>query len=345
MEQVDGGEGGGQVLHLAVSLSALARRAVRIENVRGGREQPGLRPQHVAAVETVAALTEAETEGVSVGSETVVFEPGTRIGGDHTIDVGTAGSVTLLFDAVLPLALAANEPIRVTAGGGTDVKWSPTIDYLRSIKLPVLQAVGLAVTVEDVKRGFYPEGCGQATLKITPSSIEPLHFPRRGELDAVEVRSVATEDLADADVAARQVAGVRSALDEAVDVPIVAETESVSAVSTGTTVLIAARYEHVDAGFTALGEPGRPAEAVGGAAAERFLEFHGREGAVDPHLADQLLPFLAAAGGEYTTPASTEHLRSAIPILEQFGEPVEMQEAAPVSIAAPITRDDGQGRQ
>ena len=345
MEQVDGSEGGGQVLRLAISLAALAGQPVRIENVRGGREQPGLRPQHVAAVETVAALADAETEGVSVGSETVVFVPGARIGGDHTVEVGTAGSVTLLFDAVLPLALGADGSIRVTAGGGTDVKWSPTIDYLRSVKLPILRTAGLSATVSDVTRGFYPEGGGHATLEIEPSSIAPLRFPRRGHLDAVEVRSVATDDLADADVVARQIAGVESVLDGALDVPVTTKTESVSAVSTGTAILVAPRYERVSAGFTALGEPGRPAEEVGRAAAERFLEFHGREGTVDPHLADQLLPFLAAAGGEYTTPVVTDHLRTAIPILGQFDQPVEMQAATPVRIAAPITRDGDQGRQ
>ena len=343
METVDGSEGGGQVLRLAVSLSALAGRAVRVENVRGGRETPGLRPQHVAAVETVAALADAEIEGVSVGSETVGFDPGDRIGGTHEVAVGTAGSVTLLFDAVLPLALGADEPIRVAAEGGTDVKWSPPIDFVRAVKLPILRAKGLAASVSVERRGFYPEGGGRATFTVEPSTIEPLRFPIRGELEGIEVHSVATEDLADADVARRQVAGVTSVLDEAVEAPIAAETASVTAPSTGTAVLVAPQYERLPAGFTALGEPGRPAEAVGEAAAERFLEFHERDGAVDPYLADQLLPFLASAGGAYTTPAPTEHLRTAIPVLQQFGGNVKMAADTPTRIAAPVTRGGGLG--
>jgi RNA 3'-terminal phosphate cyclase (ATP) len=343
MKAVDGSDGGGQVLRLAVSLSALTGRAVRVENVRGGRETPGLRPQHVAAVETVAAVTDAETDGVSQGSETVVFEPRARLGGTHGVAVGTAGSVTLLFDAVLPLALGADEPITVAAAGGTDVKWSPTIDYVRSVKLPLLRSKGLNASVTVERRGFYPAGGGRATLTIEPSTVEPLRFPTRGSLETVAVHSVATADLAGADVAQRQVTGVTDVLEAAVDAPIAAETASVDAPSTGTAVLVAPQYERLTAGFTALGEPGRPAEAVGEAAAERFLEFHDSDAAVDPHLADQLLPFLASAGGAYTTPAPTDHLRTAIPVLQQFGGEVAMETGTPTRLTAPITRDGGLG--
>lgn len=342
MELIDGSEGGGQVLRLAVSMAALVGRPVRVENVRGGREHPGLRPQHVAAVETVAALTDAETEGVSVGSETVTLVPKDSIGGEHEIEVGTAGSLTLLFDAVLVLALGATEPIRVRAGGGTDVTWSPPIDSLRSVKLPLLRAAGLKATVEAVRRGFYPEGGGRATLEIAPSTMEPLEYHRRGGLELLEIRSVATEDLAEADVAQRQVEGVRSTLEAVEGVPIDATTESVTAHSTGTVVLVTARYERTRAGFSVLGEPGRPAEDVGAAAAERFLEFHERAGAIDPHLADQLLPFLALVGGEYTTPTPTDHLRTAIPVLRQFGYSIDQQDGPPVRLSAPIRRDGAQ---
>ncbi|MFW6458635.1 MAG: RNA 3'-terminal phosphate cyclase [Halodesulfurarchaeum sp.] len=328
MKQIDGGIGGGQILRLAVSLAALEGIPITIENVRGGRDDPGLRAQHVAAIDAVASVTESKFDGVEVGSETVTYEPGTVIGGEASVDVGTAGSISLVFDAVLPLAMAADRPIVLHATGGTDVKWAPPIDYLRAVKLPFLERFGLEATVRDVSRGFYPRGGGSATLRLEPSSIEPITCPERGDLEEISIHSVGTRDLSEADVVSRQVDGARRTLDPEISVPIAEQTASVDAQSTGTSVLVEARYEQSRAGFSALGRPGWPAEEVGEAAGKSFIAFQAETGAVDRHLADQLLPFLAVAGGEITTQRITDHVRGAARLLADFDYGVDISEGA-----------------
>ncbi|MBS3759973.1 RNA 3'-terminal phosphate cyclase [Halodesulfurarchaeum sp.] len=324
MKQIDGATGGGQVLRLGVALAALEDSPIKIQNVRGERDTPGLRAQHVGAVESVAALSNAESDGVSVGSETVTFEPGEELGGNLAIDMKTAGSISLLFDAVLPLAIRTTETISVQVTGGTDVKWSPPIDYLRHVKLPVLRQFGLAVTLESVERGFFPTGGGSATLTIKPSEIGPINCAERGALEDIEIYSVASADLADADVATRQVDGVTKTLEKTVDVPISEETSVVKTRSTGTTILLVAKFEHSRAGFSALGEPGWPAEEVGESAADSFLAFQSSPAAIESHLADQLLPFLALQGGEVTSPRMTEHIESCLSLLNEFDYSVEV---------------------
>ncbi|APE95624.1 RNA 3'-terminal phosphate cyclase [Halodesulfurarchaeum formicicum] len=325
MKRIDGREGGGQLVRLAVALAAIEGVPVRIDNVRGGRDEPGLRAQHVAALQTVGTLTDADSEGVEVGSETVVFRPGPILGGDVEIEVGTAGSIPLVFDTVLPLAMATETPFTVRATGGTDVKWSPPIGYHRFVKFPFLQRFGLAAEIDVERRGFYPRDGGLATLKVSPSDVAPINCQERGELKGVTIHSIATADLQEAEVSKRQVNGARDALESEIDVPISTRSESVQSHSTGTVVLVVAKYEHSLAGFDALGEPGWPAEDVGKAAAQELRRFHHATGAVDRHLADQLLPFLARAGGGITTPTLTDHVRSSRALLETFGYEVDVQ--------------------
>ncbi|MFB6085753.1 MAG: RNA 3'-terminal phosphate cyclase [Halodesulfurarchaeum sp.] len=328
MKRIDGEGGGGQVLRLAVSFAALENTSITVENVRGGRENPGLRAQHVAAIESITALTDGESDGVRVGSETVTFEPGDSIGGETAVDVGTAGSIPLVFDAVLPLAMAAESPILLHATGGTDVKWAPPIDFLRTVKFPVLERFGLEATIEQVSRGFYPQGGGSATLKLVPVSINSIDCVDRGGLEAISIHSVATDDLSSAEVTTRQIDGVKRTLNGDVSVPISDHRDVVESPSTGTVVLVVAQYERSRAGFSALGEPGWPAEEVGAAAASAFLTFHDTRAAVERHLADQLLPFLARSGGTITTPKRTAHIRSSISLLSAFDHPLDVHRSS-----------------
>ena len=79
MLSVDGsyGEGGGQILRTALSLAALTGVPVRIERIRARRSKPGLRPQHLTAVQAVARVSQAEVTGVHLGSQALTFRPRT----------------------------------------------------------------------------------------------------------------------------------------------------------------------------------------------------------------------------------------------------------------------------
>lgn len=349
MLEIDGGEGGGQVVRTATALSALTGDAVRVEDVRGDRPEPGMKPQHVAAVEAAAGLCAATVDGAEPGADTLEFVPGEvgaadrgeaaeRASGrserserrpairadDVTVDVGTAGSVALVLDAVLPLSTALSSAATVTVTGGTDVAWAPPVDYLRHVKLPLLGAVGLDADVSVDRRGFYPVGGGEVTLTLRPSSLETIRFDERGDLRRVEVYSVAAADLADADVAERQASAAAEDVDASV--PVGTEARYDETECPGSAVTLVAVYEGSRAGFTALGEAGKSSEAVASEAVAAFDRFHGGPAAVDRHLADQLQVPLALAGGEVTAPERTAHLETNREVIEAFGYDVAVDE-------------------
>jgi RNA 3'-terminal phosphate cyclase (ATP) len=317
MLELDGRTGGGQQLRTALSLSAVAERPFRMERVRGNRPNPGLKPQHVAAVEAVAAVTDAETRGVEQGSTTVEFEPDAVRGGTVAAGVATAGSTTLLVDTLLPLAVALEEPLSATLTGGTDVKWSPPCDYVREAKLPVLRDAGLDADVTVQRRGFYPVGGGRVDLTVRPSTLRPLELGARGPVDRVSVHAVATESLADAEVAERMADAVVEALgdDETLDVDVA----YVDADSPGAVVTLVADCGVARAGFDAVGERGVPAERVAGEAVEAFETWRAGDAPVDAWLGDQLLLWVALAGGRVRLPRVTDHVRSNASTVRAFG--------------------------
>ncbi len=215
MRTLDGSEAGGQFLRTALSLAVVRNEPVRVEHVRGNRSTPGLRHQHLAVLETLAELADADVTGAELGAETVTFDPGTASipGGTYEATIGTAGSITLLFDAVLPLASRLEEPLRLTVTGGTDVAWSPPLDYFREVKLPLLRRYGLTAACEVDRRGFYPDGGGRATLSLAPSRLERIELAERGPLEGVRIYSTEAAALADRDVAFRQATGALERLE------------------------------------------------------------------------------------------------------------------------------------
>ena len=328
MIEIDGSDGGGQVLRTAVGLSARTGDPVRIEHVRGNRPDPGLGAQHLTALRAVARAVDADVTGDELGAETVEFRPGSLDDGedDVAVDVGTAGSIALVFDALLPVADALGSPVSVRATGGTDVPWSPPVDYLRRVKLPLLARYGVDADVSLARRGFYPTGGGEATLTLRPSSLAPFDLIDRGSLAGVEVRAVESDRLADADVAERMVAGAREALlTVGVSVDVTASTETAETASPGAVVLVRARHDRTLAGFAELGEEGVPAERVAEDAVGRFVRWRDGTGVVDTHAADQLLPFVALGGGTVEIPRVTDHVRTEADVLRAFGFDVAVE--------------------
>lgn len=317
--ELDGGDGGGQLLRTALSLSGRSGRAFEMTDIRAERPTTGLRPQHLACIETVQALTDADVDGATEGSERLGFEPRQRPQGAVTVETGTAGSIQLVFDTVLPLAATLDEPISITVTGGTDVKWAPTFDFFRRVKLPLLSRFGLAADVSLDSRGFYPVGGGRATLHLGPSTLRPITVETRGSLVA-SVHAVASTDLPD-DVCDRALDRVRDRL----SLPI-AETTAIRAetASPGFALLVALSGE-TRAGFDALGERGIPAETVADGVVDRVESWLSGAGAVDAYLGDQLVVPLALAGGSVWVPRVTNHVRTAVDLLGGFGFDVALE--------------------
>ena len=337
MIRIDGSymEGGGQILRTALALSTFTGLPFRVEKIRHGRPAPGLKPQHVEAIQALIRMSSAQAEGAQAGSPSVVFYPGRLKPGDYSIDIGTAGSVTLLMQALLVPLLFAPGEVTLRILGGTDVRWSMPVDYLTHIMLPVLRDWA-GIEVLAVRRGFYPKGQGRLDVKVCPrvqglrySSVENFRSAWRSRtsgLDmeirpqAIEIHgiSAASAFLAKARVAERQAEAAKAVLGPGIPLEIKQEYGPSASPGTVITLWAAARGGQAFAGGDALGEKGKPAEAVGREAAEKLLHVLNSSAAVDVHLADNLVPLLALAGGRIKTTHITDHLRSNIYVCEAF---------------------------
>ncbi|HVC10731.1 MAG TPA: RNA 3'-terminal phosphate cyclase [Burkholderiales bacterium] len=322
MLEIDGshGEGGGQLLRTAAALAALTGTAVRIRAVRAGRGKPGLAAQHLAALRAVVQLCRARAEGLALGSGEVVLEPGTLRGGSFAFDVGTAGSVTLVLQALLPVMIAARADIEVRVTGGTDVRAAPPLDYLREVLLPLLARMGVRAQLAVARRGYYPRGGGQVEMKVRPAALRSLRLTAPGRL--LRVEGCAHVAHLPAQIAQR----MRSAALERLgplDVPLRCDSsvlEGERAIGQGGAVALWAQCEHTVLGAARVAERGVRAEALGEAAGAELAADLAAGATLDVHAADQLPVYLALAGGEssFVTRELTSHARTAMWLIEQF---------------------------
>lgn len=316
MLEIDGshGEGGGQILRTGVVLAALTKTPCTIANIRANRPTPGLKAQHLMGLEAAARICSAETRGLHIGSERVEFIPAEIKSGDYTVEVGTAGAVTLILQVLVPICLHAQDTIILTVTGGTDVTWSPSISYFREIFLYFLRKMNADISCSVEKYGFYPKGGGRVKAVINPwKDKKPLHVTERGSLMGVEVESVAAFSLKKARVAERQ-----SEAFERVFKSATAKNLYVDTLNPGSSLCGTANYEHSRLGADSLGEKGKPAEKVGEEAAFALKKEIESESALDSHMGDQIIPYLALAGGEVSVSRISEHARTNMWVCEQM---------------------------
>jgi RNA 3'-terminal phosphate cyclase (ATP) len=325
------GEGGGQILRTALSLSAITGKPFSIENVRANRLKPGLRPQHREAARAVARLVDAALAGDEVGSARLDFAPRRSArAGEWAIDIGTAGATPLLLQTLFwPLALAG-APSVVTLRGGTHQDHAPSFHYLALVWAPAVARLGFRVELELQAAGFYPEGGGELTARIEPAHpMPPLDLLHRGTVQEVEVVSMVAG--LGHDVSERQAARALRALRDA---GISAEAERVPVPTRGSRgghVLVVATFERTRAGFGAVSGPDRAPEETADLAVDAFLAYLSGGAAVDPHLGDQLLlPAALLAAGvvapapgvvpatRYTVSRVTKHLVTNAAVLRRF---------------------------
>jgi RNA 3'-terminal phosphate cyclase (ATP) len=316
MLEIDGsrGEGGGQVLRTSLALSIVTGAPFRMTNVRANRESPGLKRQHLAALKAAARVGAAEVEGAAVGSREVVFRPGAIVAGRHEIDIGTAGSATLVFQTLLPALLRASEPSTLVITGGTHNPLAPTFDFLDRAFVPLVRRMGPRVTLTLERAGFYPRGGGRIRAAIEPAPLAPLALDERGAIRArTGVARVAALPL---HIAEREVETLERKLRWG---PGAIRAEPLDeAWGPGNVVVVTVESEHVTEVFSAVGEKGVRAEVVARACAEEVEDYLAAGVPVGRHLADQLILLLALGGGSFTTLPLTGHSETQLEVVKLF---------------------------
>jgi len=315
--EVDGSQksGSGTILRLSIALAGIIGEPLHIRNIRKKRSQPGLRPQHLEAVLTAAKLCDAETDGVTLDSQELWFEPREISGGDIRAEIGTAGSIPMLLLTILPLCAFARHTVRVhIAKGGTDVRHSPTMNYLKYVLLPVLERMSLKGSIDIEKYGYYPKGMGEVSLEVEPCPhLNPLHLEDFGAVDEMRGVSICTF-LEDRRVAKRQAEAANKYLrSHGYEADIRVVNDRSNPVQKGSSLVLWAKTDGgVLLGGDAIGELRKPSEVVGREAAENLWNELKAEPTVDVHLADMLVPYVALAGGTsiYLTRTITDHLET-----------------------------------
>jgi len=316
-------EGGGQIVRTSLTLSALTGKPVTITRIRNKRPNPGLQPQHLVAAKAVAAICNAETANLTIGSSEIVFRPRVHKGGRFMFDVGTAGSISLILQALMPAAAYAPTPIELELTGGTDVRWSPSIDYLRLVQLPLLRQMGYQADIQIHQRGHYPKGGGHVSVIITPPRI--LHAVRwleRGGFTGVEGISHCVK--LPSHVAQRQAVAAKEKLTAAgfAEVNIALETYAPNQdrhIAPGSGITLLAKFTTgAILGSDSLGERGKPAETVGQEAASILVDELASGAPVDRHMCDMMIPYMAVAEGRSEIQVSeiTTHTLTNIKVAE-----------------------------
>jgi len=315
--------GSGTIVRHSLSLSSILKRDLCIENIRAKREKPGLRPQHLKAVQACRQLTVGTTKGDAVGSTRILFKPGSRIkGGHYRWDIGTAGSTTMMALCLLPLGCFADAESIYTINGGLFQDFAPNAFHLKYVLLRILKCLSIDADLRMIKPGYVPTGNGTIELDVKPvtRTIKPFKMPEQGKI--IDIKGIAlASHLRERRVCQRMSDACNRALAQSglhADIEIM---EDESAVQKGACLFI---YAITDKGCIIgsdmAGRPGRTSEYIGNAVAVRLLEDIRSGSTVDRFTADQLILYAGLAEGEseYIIPAMNDHIESGLWLISEI---------------------------
>lgn len=315
---IDGaeGEGGGQVLRNACALSLATGTPFVVENVRGGREKPGLMRQHLTAMEAACAISDSECDGLEIGSSRVSFRPGKAKAGEYHFSVGTAGSTGLVLQTLLMPLLLADGPSRLVLEGGTHNMMAPPFEFIARNFLPIINRMGPSVTARLVRHGFFPRGGGRIEVEIIPAPLQRIECLDRGPLIGLSAQALFAG--LPREIAEREIRAARKQLpdwrDESFAIRELPEEQG-----PGTVLLLGAEFANVTEVVTGFGRLGVSAEKLAHTAGKRMTGYIDSGAFAGPYLQDQLLlPFALAGGGAFTSVKLSEHTLTAALIVEMF---------------------------
>lgn len=318
MLELDGsvGEGGGQILRSALTLSVVTGTPFRISRIRAGRRRPGLLRQHLTAVRAAACVGGATVTGAELHSDTITFQPSDRQAGDFRFSVGSAGSATLVVQTVLPAMLRAAGPSSITVEGGTHNMFAPPFEFLERSFVPLIRRMGARVDVSLERAGFYPAGGGELTVRAWPArELRPLDLEEGGKIRQISAHAMVAG--LPKSIAQREVAAVSRRL--AVRAQDLEVSVLPAAWGPGNVVVVTVERQFVTEVFAGFGRKGVRAEQVGREAASEAKRYLDSGAAVGEHLADQLLlPLALSGGGSFTASAISRHAQTNSWVIQQF---------------------------
>ena len=310
---------GGQVMRSALALSALLDRPLKLSNIRARRPNPGLQAQHLASVNALASICSAKLENAKLGSKELLFTPSEAKDISFAVNIHTAGSTMLVLQTILPASMLANVKLRLH--GGTDAAFAPPFNHFNEVLLPVLRSIGVKAELQLISHGYFPRGNGIVSFKSSKAKLplKPIILNEKPELSHIKIfshcislpRTVAIEQANSSEKVLSQL-GV-----EIVQELYCSENEN----ARGSGIDCIAYFKNgFSIGANSLGAKGIPAEKVGSNAARLLLTELESNAAVDLHLADQLLIFMALAKGKsgIICPRITDHIANNISVIEKI---------------------------
>jgi RNA 3'-terminal phosphate cyclase (ATP) len=326
MLHIDGAQrsGSGTIVRIATALAVLQGRPLHVFNARAKRAKPGLRPQHLKAVQACAELCGGTVEGLAVGAHEFTFQPGGRIaGGTYAWNIGTAGSTTMLALGVLPIACFAEGPITARITGGVFQDFAPSPHHMQQVLAPLLARMGVGVELRVIRAGYVPGGGGTIELRVRPASrsLAPLVLLEQGSVRMINGIAFSSH-LEEREVSERMAKVCEAELGGAGLPCSIERVSDATAPNPGASLAV---WAHTSTGCILgadrAGAVRRTSEAIGRFVAKSLLADLATGATSDRHAADQLVLFAALAAGRtrYVTPAVTDHLETNLWLAEQFG--------------------------
>ncbi|MBF7073548.1 RNA 3'-terminal phosphate cyclase [Glaciecola sp. MH2013] len=319
---IDGaqGEGGGQVLRTALTLSMFTQQNIELVNIRAGRKKPGLLRQHLTSVLAAQEVSDAITEGVELGATRIRFSPRTVKPGNYRFAIGSAGSTTLVCQTILPVLSLAKESSTVVFEGGTHNGMSPSLSFFEQSYLPLIKGMGVNCRVSTSKLGFYPAGGGKWQLNVKPSvTLKPFFLSDSGGDFANDIDNCSLDALVSllpVSIGQREIAtaqkllGWQNALNQV---------HQIDSPGPGNSFQLSIQSQTHRSIFEVVGEHGLSSEKVAKRAVGRVNKFIHAKAAVEEYLADQLLILIAIAGsGSFTTTKPSLHTTTNIAVIKQI---------------------------
>jgi RNA 3'-terminal phosphate cyclase (ATP) len=337
------GEGGGQILRSALSLSMMTGTAIELKHIRGGRPKPGLMRQHLVCVEAAQRLSYAQVEGAELNSQRLLFAPQRSdwrpIGTEHLrFDIGTAGSTSLVLQTLLPVLMHKGLDADIEVLGGTHNPLAPSTDFLQRCFAPQINALGLGTIDLQLRRyGLAPKGGGEIAMRYRAD-------PRAGDAHAwmhrLQQRTAVKLSLAviyggrAPDALADKLATFESALQKlssSTHGAIARDVIDAGATGPGMVLQFGADLGCVQELITLYPSRNESLERLSERGARELKRYLQSEAHIGTHLADQLLlPLAIAGGGSFSAMSGDLHLATNAWVLEQFGfAKVQLREVKP----------------